>query len=145
MPLYVILLSLIVIMKICQWCAFRTIVIFLCMLQLHYFKNRRPQCPLNRRLVAATIDVDEMVKRTTRARTWNQTNRHTEVSHLYNSNFMWDSTVLISCDINWHCYTVCHHMSALLDVLWCQQPEIDRCFHSENYSLDINDVAAPTQ
>lgn len=132
-------------MKICQWCAFRAVVIFLCMLQLHYFKNRRHWCPLNRRLAAATIDVDEMVKRTTPARTWNQTNRHTEVAHLCNSYFMWDSTVLISCDISWHCYAVCHQTSALLDVLWCQQPEIYQCFHSESFSLDINDVAAPTQ
>lgn len=130
---------------VCQWCAYRAVVILLCMLQLHYFKNRRPWCRLNRSLAEATVDWDEMVKRTTPAPTWNQTNWHTEVSQICSPNFMWNNTVLISCDINWHCYTVCQQTSALLDVLWCQQPDIYRCFHSERFSLNINDVAAPTQ
>jgi len=131
-------------LHVCQWCAYSAVVILLCMLQLHFFKNRRPWCRLKRRLAEATIEVDEMVRRTTPATTWNQTNCHTKFSQICSSNFMWDSTVLISCDIKWHCYSVCHQTSALLDVLWCQQPEINHCSHSEGFSLDINDVAAPT-
>jgi hypothetical protein len=55
---------------------------------------------LNRRLAEVTIDVDEMVKRIILAPAWNETNRHTEVSQLYNPNSMWDSIVLISCEIS---------------------------------------------
>jgi hypothetical protein len=57
------------VMKIYHWCTYRAVVIFLRMLQLHYFKNRKPCSPLNKMLAEATIDVNKMVKRTTPAHT----------------------------------------------------------------------------